>query len=319
MPDQEPDAPEGERRRRVVPAAPPAADLAADDRDADDDGEDVTALRLPHHDWRIYLLAIPVAVGLAWLWDRWGLLRLAAWIFVRMPMHEFGHAAAGWLTGFPSVPLLFFTHTVGRSVFGVLCGVGMLSAGLVAVGIHQRRHFLTGLGAALGIGVVAGCGLLSERSAEMVFVYGGCAGEIAFGALLSVAFFYRMPPAVRWDMLRFPALLLGVYALREAWVFWGGVADGSEAIPYGSELGGQKDRGGDMNRLREKFKWSEGDIVAAYLWPTRLAVWTVAGHWAYFLARSVWKELTRPPPPPPPPKVSFRDAGDWGDLPNLPG
>ena len=54
-------------------------------------------------------LAFAIGLGLAVLTELWPLLRSLIGYFVVL-VHELGHAASGWLFGYPSLPAFDFTY-----------------------------------------------------------------------------------------------------------------------------------------------------------------------------------------------------------------
>jgi hypothetical protein len=96
------------------------------------------------------------------------------------PAHEFGHAIAAWLMGYPAIPLPVVTYWGPRSVVAFL-----MAWGLVATLVWHWRPRRDAL-IALGVVTVALWGVALHRTHEMFMLWAGHGGEVSFAAV----FFY---------------------------------------------------------------------------------------------------------------------------------
>lgn len=135
--------------------------------------------------------------------------------------HELGHAVAGWLLGYPSIPAFDFVYGGGMTHHGefrlpVAIAVG---AGFAWVGwlFRENRKSL-----AL-VAVVAGVWLLfvtREWRREIVFASAGHAAEVILAAIL----FYRALAGVGWripeierPLAAFAAFFVQIHSMTFAW------------------------------------------------------------------------------------------------------
>jgi hypothetical protein len=135
--------------------------------------------------------------------------------------HEFGHAAAGWLTGHPSIPAFDFVYGGGltsRSTFKLPLAV-LLGAGWIGLGWLVRSNRKT-------VVIVGACGLAwllivtAEWRRMLVFSAMGHLGEL----VLAGAFFYmalanvgfRQPDAER-PLALFIAFFVCIHSAHFAW------------------------------------------------------------------------------------------------------
>ncbi len=135
--------------------------------------------------------------------------------------HEFGHAAAGWLTGHPSVPAFDFVYGGGltsRSTFKMPLAV-LLGAGWVGLGWFVRANRKTVI-------LVGACALVwffvvtAEWRRMLVFSAMGHLGELVLaGAFLYMALAnvgFRQPEAER-PLALFIAFFVSIHSAHFAW------------------------------------------------------------------------------------------------------
>ncbi|MCA9563314.1 MAG: hypothetical protein KC561_07485, partial [Myxococcales bacterium] len=124
--------------------------------------------------------------------------------------------------------------------------------------------------------------LASYDTFEAVMVFMGGGGEIVFGALCVLGFYYPLPDRFRWDIVRFPVLVVGAYSLGASTIFWLQVKSQRIGIPYGSGVGGPDDPDGDMNRLRFGHHWSPDELIGRYVFLIVLSALALLVHYALF-------------------------------------
>ena len=236
-------------------------------------------------------LALPAALGLALLLDATWLRHLVSNFFVNMWLHELGHAAVAWMSGYYALllPFVTFTYNEEKSLLTSLIVALFLGAALLSglSGKHRYLVFLGGGGLLLQFVLTV---IVPRRLTFEWLTFGGCAGEIVWSTLLLVSFYHRLPDRIRWDFWRYLALLIGAFGLVHAMAMWMGVSHDLSTMPMGTALGGQSDGDGDMNRLLGVYRWTPRGVVNAYLRLGYACLAVVAGHYAFFLWRAVKKE-----------------------------
>jgi hypothetical protein len=162
--------------------------------------------------------ALPAAFAFA------ALLALAEvdWLLhstVCMWTHELGHAAAGWLGGFFSIPLPFFTiYTSDDRNYVVIALVIALWGWLGYRGVTRRSVGL--VCGALGIaGLQIWLTFLSVPGRALQwFTYGGLAGELLISTAMMLAFYVKLP--WRWDFWRYVVLFTCAPAFLQSMLLW---------------------------------------------------------------------------------------------------
>lgn len=183
----------------------------------------------------------------------------------RVFFHEMGHAVIGWLTSRRATPFILWTNvSLHPSVVAGIC-VAFLLGVMIWAGVRERRYFMP---------VVAGMLLclqgiftfvLSTRTYEKLFFFGGIGGEFYLSALVIVAFHYELPQRLYWPVLRFFALPVAMYAFLAATFQWWGILYNPRLAPFGTAMHGQEDAGGDLNRLYADFGWSVPYMAKVFL------------------------------------------------------
>jgi|GEM_PF-5992440 len=183
----------------------------------------------------------------------------------RVFFHEMGHAVIGWLTSRRATPFILWTNvSLHPSVVAGIC-VAFLLGVMIWAGVRERRYFMP---------VVAGTLLclqgiftfvLSTRTYEKLFFFGGIGGEFYLSALVIVAFHYELPQRLYWSVLRFFALPVAMYAFLAATFQWRGILYNPRLAPFGTAMHGQEDAGGDLNRLYADFGWSVPYMAKVFL------------------------------------------------------
>lgn len=205
-------------------------------------------------------LALPVAVGAAWLLRASGLAGVVLG-GARIPLHELGHALAAWFCGFSAVPIPFGMTWLGdaRAVSVWL----LLAAGLGAAAWRLHRageRAWAGLFAALLVLQQLATWATDDRARRLIITFGGSAGELLLSATLIALFHARLPARLRWDQARWIALVIGAFILVNQTLLWRGARLDHELIPWGSVMG----EDGDMQRLARDHGWAPSRIAMRY-------------------------------------------------------
>ena len=244
-------------------------------------------------EYKIDRLAFPAALLLTALAKLLVFPDAIFWYFFQIPTHEFGHSVAAWLGSrfaLPIgafIPMAAFTARGGSFSLFVFLAVLAGSGALGYRALKQRCYFPVFM-SAVTISLSVYCSfLLSEFNLNMLFIYGGVAGEFILSTFLIVSFYYDYPKGLRWDFFRFPFLLMGTFTLTSAVLLWGKIARGIEAMPSGSFLNGSSDASGDMDRLISQFGWSAKTLVTHFNYLGKLCGGLVLLHYFVFLFKSM--------------------------------
>lgn len=229
----------------------------------------------------IELGALPLALGGAWVLQGSGLARLVLG-GARIPLHELGHALMGWLCGYSAVPIPFgMTYRSAERSWGAWA---LVAAGLGALGWRLWRRRSTALAALCGVALAAqtGCTWATTRATrELLFTFGGSAGELVLSAALLGMFHLALPARWRWDRARWIALLVAAFILVEQTLRWRGARLDHGLIPWGSVMGAD----GDMQRLMRDHGWAPSRIASRYTLVAHLSLALTAASWLAALAR----------------------------------
>ena len=213
--------------------------------------------------WLVNLLALPSVLLVAWLVNRSPLGFFLKGFHIWM--HEFGHATVAWLTGKRALPLPIGWTNVGpeKSNF-VYCGVLFLLGVLLVAGWKERKIWPMLLAAAVAPLQFYMTWRLPEHRADLWLAFAGVGGEFYLSAALMALFYLQFPEKFKWNYCRYVFLFLGASSFLNIWTFWRRVKAGEESIPWGSMVAGEEDAGGDMNILRDDYRWSNHDIIGTY-------------------------------------------------------
>ncbi len=210
------------------------------------------------------LLGVPLAFLFALLVSATNFGRSLLFI-VQIQFHELGHASTAWLSSRAALPLPFgFTFwREDRSSFVGLCVLFLLSVfGYRAWAEHKRVALGLSAGFAL-LWLFLSC-VVSPARSMMWIIAGGIAGEFWISAAIVAGFFFPLPDRLRWDFVRFFALVPALCVWLSSTRLWLGVSRGTELMPRGTLLG-IGDTNGDLDRLIADYAWSEAGLTKLYL------------------------------------------------------
>jgi hypothetical protein len=180
-------------------------------------------------------------------------------------MHEMGHATVAWLTGRRALPLPFgWTSIEDERSMVVYLGV-LLLLGILFVASWRERT-LVPMVMAVAIAALQAYMTwgLQERTQRLWQIFGGVGGQFYLSALCMAAFFFQLPEKFRWGACRYVVLFIAASCFLDIYAYWNQVHRGLEDIPWGSMINGEGDGGGDMNILRDEYRWSNHHIIGAY-------------------------------------------------------
>ena len=209
-------------------------------------------------------LALPLVIGLAWGFNQlpvaFVLQGLKIWI------HEFGHATVAWMAGFKALPLpIGWTNISPAKEDFVYWGVLFLLAVFFWAGWKERRFWPMFIAPPLALLQWHMTWRVEDWQTEQWIDFGGVGGEYYLSAMMMAAFFLELPEKFRWGGCRYVFLFIGAAAFWDIYEFWMNVSKGVEEIPWGSMIHGEDDQGGDMNKLRDGWGWTEARITETYV------------------------------------------------------
>ena len=179
--------------------------------------------------------------------------------------HEFGHATVAWLVGKRALPLpIGWTNVESEKSNFVYFGVLFLLAVLLVAGWRERKIWPILIALAVAPLQFYMTWFLPEHRADLWFAFGGVGGEFYLSAGLMALFYLQFPDKFKWGVCRYFFLFIGASSLLNILVFWRQVKRGTESIPWGSMVQGEEDGGGDMNILRDDYRWSNHRIMDTY-------------------------------------------------------
>ena len=248
------------RAQAAAPAGEPAAAATEPAIPATLVGMEARAVEDPALELKLCVAAIPAALLLALVFHLLtpGLQR----IFLGMPIHELGHAVSAWFCGFWAIPTLW--KTIIPEERGFLAPVLLAGAiGWMMVRAYlAEKLYLVALGGALL--VVQGIGTLGiqERTAEMLFTFGGDGMGMVLAAALMATFFFGKRSQLYKGWLRWGFLMIGAAAFVDMFATWWAAQGDTGAIPFGEIEGVGLS---DPMKLVEEHGWSTKAMVRRYV------------------------------------------------------
>lgn len=236
---------------------------------------------------------VPLALLGAWLFSALPFGAFVERTFLGMWLHELGHAAASWFTGYSAVPLPWFTvWSDERSALVTVVLVGVLAAGAVAFARAERPVPAAWCGAGV---VLALLGRLAVPAyiAEQWQVFGGEAGAMLFGALFVTSFFARRTSQLVRGAVRWGLLVWGAAAWADATRLWVEVRKDYARMPFGLEDG----HASDATQLVDTFHWREDVLINRHLLMAKLTFALMAVAWLYGVAVQ-WRRFNALKPTP---------------------
>lgn len=235
------------------------------------------------------LIAFPIAFLVMWLFSATGAGKFILRTFFGMWLHEFGHASAAWLTGRWALPLPWVTFSFDRSwlvtIFIIAGGVA-----LVRFGVMRRSMVTIVLGGALLLATLVGH-LVSANAQRAFDVFGGEAGAMVYGALMSCGFLVHSRLRIFRGGLRWGWLVIGSASWADATrVWWDSRVDPAE-IPFGVEDGMPS----DASRLVDELGWEPMVMVKRFLAVAVISLLVAVVAFAFAALRE-WRAAKLSPP-----------------------
>lgn len=243
----------------------------------------------PVLEWRLCIGAIPAALALGVLFHYLapGLQR----IFLAMPVHELGHAAAAWFTGYWAIPTLWKTLVAEERGFVmplVLAG----AIGWMTYGAWRRENRgLVALGAMLLLLQAFGTLVLRPRTAEMLFTWGGDGVGMMLATALMCAFFFGKDTQLYKGSLRWGFLVIGAAAFTDMFSVWWAARSDFGRVPFGEMEGVGLS---DATKLVDLYGWEAGQMIRRYV-ATGIACLAVLAAVYAWGVRQAGKRIARQP------------------------
>jgi len=176
---------------------------------------------------------------------------------ISMWVHESGHAAAAWLTGFAAFPGPWFTPVdLERSLMVTLVLTGALAVGAYRAWQLERWFWMAAAGMVLAL-ALPGTFVMHPLNARQLITFGGDGGCFVLGSLLMLTMYARADHPLRQEHLRWVCLVAGALAFMDARATWFGAAGN---LPLGED-----DRGlSDASVLTESYGWTLPLLVGRY-------------------------------------------------------
>ena len=247
--------------------------------------EDDAAETAPSAFEQYRLFAFPALYVVMWLLSDTGFGRFVLRTFFGMWLHELGHASAAWLTGRWALPLPWVTFSFDRNFVVSLLMFGGAAA-LIRFGKQRDSVTTMALGGVLAFATLLGH-LAPTSFQEPFFTFGGEAGAMVFGALLSCGFLVRSPLRLFQGGLRWGWLVIGSASWADATRVWWDSKTDFAVIPFGVEDGMPS----DASRLVDEFGWDALAMVRRFLF---VALVSLVFALLAFVAALLRERFTRP-------------------------
>lgn len=215
----------------------------------------------PELEWRLCAIALPAMLAVALFFNVSGIGHFLQRTFLTMPVHELGHAATAWLCGYAAIPTLWHTNVPEER--GIVMPLLLVGAGafLAWRGWRAERWGQAALGGALAALALAGR-FVSEKTAQMLIVFGGDGMGMVIAAGLMTTFFYAKDTQLYRGGLRWGFLAIGAAAFVDILATWAAARRDHGKIPFGEQEGVGLS---DATRLVDDFDWSTGMLTGRYL------------------------------------------------------
>lgn len=239
-------------------------------------------------EWRLRLLAIPLALLGAVVLRMSGAGRFITTAMAAMPVHELGHAVSAWLCGFMAIPTPLWRTAVWdtRSVLVSLVLLAALAWGARQAWRHGR-HWLAAVCMLFIVLQAWGTLGLDEDRGQAMITFGGDGMGMVIGTLLMTGFACERESALRGSQLRWGLLVIGAIAFVAPFSTWWQARTDVGAIPYGEMEGVALS---DPTRLVEEFGWTQQAMVRRYVNLGLACLFVLALAWVAGL-RSARQEL----------------------------
>lgn len=237
------------------------------------------------HEWKRRAGVIPAMLVLALAFHGCDAGHFVQRTALTMPLHELGHAVAGWFSGFAAIPTLWKTLIPEARSTLVPLVIGAAGAAALWRGWSVGPAWLLGAGIAVGALLFAGTFASSVDTARTVFTFAGDAGAMVLGTGLMLTFFVGPDSRLRTGGLRYGLAGIGAAALVDTFSVWWAARTDRSVIPFGEIEGVGLS---DPSKLVDG-GWTVDQLVDRYVLVGCLCFMVLAVVWA----RATWRERAR--------------------------
>ncbi len=219
------------------------------------------AVEDPAFEHQLCLWVLPAMLGIALLMEiadvGSGMLR----VVFGMPVHELGHAVAGWFSGFASIPTLW--KTLVPESRGWIAPVILFAAIGYLLFTAQRKGngTLLILGGALLFLQFIGTVALELKTAKMLVTWGGDGVGMMLAVALMAGFNFGKQTGWYKDYLRWGFVWIGAAAFADISTPWWASLDDISNVPYGLTGGNHT----DTYKLMHYHGWEMNEVINRYV------------------------------------------------------
>ncbi len=204
--------------------------------------------------------AIPVALLLAILFHASGLGAALQRIFLTMPVHEFGHAVSAWFCGYAALPTLWLTRIPDTRGWLAPLLLSAALGSLIFRAWHAANRPLMVAGGVLLLAQGVFTFGLQEKTAQMLFIFGGDGMGMILAIALMASFFFGKRTQLYKGSLRWGFVVIGAVAFVDMYATWWVARSNPDVIPFGTLNGDLT----DASKLVEVYGWEITTLVNRY-------------------------------------------------------
>lgn len=211
---------------------------------------------------QLCLFAVPAMLAACLLLEVIGVGDALFRIVFGMPVHEMGHAVAGWFTGYNSVPTLW--KTIIPENRGYIAPL-LLFAGLCYLLNYARVHAYGGLFLLVVVLLLLqfiGSLVLSKGSAQVMIIWAGDGLGIMLATALMIGFNFDKQTNWYKGYLRWGFAFIGAAAFADMVVPWWKSLSDISHVPYGTTGGNHT----DTYKLMVYYGWSMDEVIHRYVY-----------------------------------------------------
>lgn len=225
-------------------------------------------------------LCLPVTSLIAIVLVLTDLGRFVVKTFFGMYVHEIGHALTAWGCGIWAIPRLWVTSWDNERSFSATLLVAIVLTVWGMWSYKKERWLSVCTAALLFVGMVIGTYALSFHDAKKWITFGGDAGAMIVGTILSATLYVDRHHAFHHGWLRFGFVIIGVMALvSSSYTWWLCLFDFGE-IPFGiQEYAGLS----DASKLVDVHGWTAIELVHRYVYLSTACFLFIAVQYGYHL------------------------------------
>lgn len=210
---------------------------------------------------KLCIITIPAMLIASFLVQLSDLFASLQRIVFGMPVHELGHATVAWFCGFNAIPTVWKTMIPNDK--GVVASI-LVFAGIVTLANYGRRKMQSGWIILAGMLLALqgyGTFILSERDAQMLFIFGGDGAGMVLATVLMITFYFGKQAQFYKGGLRWGFVFIGSAAFTDMFMTWVRSLSDRANVPYGL-TGGEPT---DAFKLIHNFGWSWEQLISRHV------------------------------------------------------